>query len=190
MEQLTAGEAYDRLKRGNERFLNDSVQAAGRDSARRKMLAKSQEPFVAVLCCADSRVVPEIVFDAGLGELFVIRVAGNVANTCTIASIEYAVAVLGTKLVAVMAHANCGAVAAALAGGGPSKNLDYLLDYIQPAVALSDDPDVDSVARINTRLSADRLIEESDIIRGAVENEDVRIVTAFYHPGTGEVELD
>lgn len=185
----TADEAYDRLKLGNERFLNETPETAGREAARCKMLAKSQEPFAAILCCADSRVVPEMVFDAGLGELFVIRVAGNVANTCTVASIEYAVKVLQTKLVVVMAHGNCGAVTAALAGDSPSKNLDYLLDYIQPAIALSEDPAVDAVARLNTKLSADRLIAESDIIREAVRDQGVRVATAFYYPGTGEVEF-
>ena len=189
MEQLTADEAYERLKQGNQRFLSDTVEGAGRDGSRCKMLAKSQQPFAIILCCADSRVVPEITFDTGLGELFVVRVAGNVANTSTIASIEYAVANLGTKLVAVMAHGNCGAVAAALAGGAASKSLEYLLEYIQPAVASSDDPDVDAVARLNAKLNAERLIAESEIIREASQNDGVKIVTAFYYPGTGEVEL-
>ena len=189
MGQLTAEEAYDRLKKGNERFLSGTINTIGRDSARRKMLAKSQEPFAVILCCADSRVVPEIVFDTGLGELFVIRVAGNVANTCSIASIEYAVANLNTKLVVVMAHGNCGAIAAALAGGDASKNLRYLLDYIQPAVDRSEDRDVDAIARLNTRLSADRLIEESEIIAESVDNDGARIVGAFYCPETGKAEL-
>ncbi len=189
MEQLTADKAYERLKQGNQRFLNDTVEAAGRDSVRRKMLTKSQQPFAIILCCADSRVVPEIAFDAGLGELFSVRVAGNVANTSTIASIEYAVANLGTKLVAVMAHGNCGAVAAALAGGNASKSLKYLLDYIQPAVDSSEDRNVDAVDRLSAKLNAERLLAESEIIREAIENDGVRIVTAFYHPGTGETEL-
>lgn len=189
MQQLTAAEAYTRLEQGNERFLSGEIKAVGRDSARRKMLARSQAPFAAILCCADSRVVPEIAFDTGLGELFVVRVAGNVANTCSIASVEYAVANLGTKLVVVMAHGNCLAVAAALAGGDASKNQRYLLDHIQPAIDRSEDRNVDAVARLNTRLSAERLIEESEIISGAVENDGVRIVSAFYYPGTGVAEL-
>jgi carbonic anhydrase len=153
------------------------------------MLAKSQDPFAAVLCCADSRVVPEIVFDAGLGELFVIRVAGNVANVATIASLEYAVAVLGVKLLMIMAHGNCGAVTAALAGSGASDNLQYLLDYIQPAVERSERANVDEVARLNAKLNAERMLEESEIVRQAVDSGDVRIVTVFYDPGTGEANL-
>jgi len=116
-------------------------------------------------------------------------VAGNVANRSTIASIEYAVANLGTKLVVVMGHQNCGAVVAAIAGGSISPCLDYLLEYIQPAVQSSEDPDPDAVARRNAQVSAERLVTESDIIRDAVENDGVRIVTAFYHPSTGQIEL-
>ena len=189
MEKLTADEAYEKLRQGNQRFLTNTVEGSGRDEARREMLATGQQPFAIILCCADSRVVPELAFDTGLGELFVVRVAGNVANICTIASIEYAVANLGTKLIAVMAHKSCGAVAAAVAGGHPSESLKHLLDYIQPAVAGSDDPDVDAVARFNAKLSAERLIDESDIIREAVENDGVKIVTGFYFPATGEIEL-
>jgi len=189
METLTADQAYERLKQGNQRFLDDTAEGAGRDDARRKMLAKSQLPFAIILCCADSRVVPELAFDTGLGELFVVRVAGNVANVSTVANIEYAVANLVTKLIAVMAHGNCGAVAAAIAGAGGSKSLSYLLEYIQPAVAGSDDGETDAVARLNAKLTAERLIADSDIIREAVDNDGVRIATAFYSPGTGEIEL-
>lgn len=189
MERLTADEAQSRLRQGNQRFLNGRLAGAGRDEARRRLLADSQHPFAVILCCADSRVVPEITFDTGIGELFVVRVAGNVANLSTIASIEYALANLGTKLVVVMGHQNCGAVAAAVAGGSVSPSLDHLLDYIRPAVESSDNPDPDAVAQRNTRLSAERLVTESDIIREAVEHDGTRIVTAFYQPGTGQIEL-
>jgi len=181
VDKLTANEAYERLREGNQRFLNDALEGAGRDEARRQLLAESQHPFAVIHCCADSRVAPEIAFDTGIGELFVVRVAGNVANRSTIASIEYAVANLGTKLVVVMGHQN--------AGGSISPCLDYLLEYIQPAVQSSEDPDPDAVARRNAQVSAERLVTESDIIRDAVENDGVRIVTAFYHPSTGQIEL-
>jgi carbonic anhydrase len=130
----------------------------------------------------------EIFFDTGPGELFVVRVAGNVANPSSIASIEYAVAHLGTKLIVVMAHESCGAVAAAIKGGDAGKNLNTLLGYIQPAIG-SGDKAVNEVARRNARQSADRLLSESDIIRPAVESGDVKIVTAFFH-FNGEVEFD
>ena len=153
------------------------------------MLAKSQDPFAAILCCADSRVVPEIAFDAGLGELFVIRVAGNVANKATIASMEFAVAHLGTKLIVIMAHGNCGAVGAAMRGGDTSPHLRYLLDHIQPAVECSKSRDVDAVARLSAKLNLKRMVAESEIIRSGVESDGVGIITAFYNPGTGEVDL-
>ena len=158
MDQLTADEAYERLRQGNKRFLDGTVEGAGRDEARREMLAEGQQPFAIILCCADSRVVPELAFDTGLGELFVVASPATWPTSATIASIEYAVANLGTKLVAVMAHRSCGAVAAAIAGGDVTKSLQHLLAYIQPAVAGSDDADVDAVARLNAKLNAERLV--------------------------------
>ena len=131
----------------------------------------------------------DIVFDAGLGDLFVIRVAGNVANTTSIASIEYAVANLGSKLVVVLGHEGCGAVAAARDGGDLGENLNTLLGFIRPAL---DPPvkDMNLIVRRNARNSANRLMERSDIIRGAVESGEVRIVTAFYHFSDGAVEFE
>jgi carbonic anhydrase len=186
---LTAEESRRRLEEGNLRFLRDTPRAEGRDGAARAMLAKSQDPFAVILCCADSRVVPEIAFDAGLGELFVIRVAGNVANKATIASVEFAVANLGTKLVVVMAHANCGAVAAAIGRSDASPHLRYLLEHIEPAVEGSGHEDVDTVARRNAELTVRRMTAESEIIRIGAATGGVEVVTAFYTPGTGRVDL-
>jgi carbonic anhydrase len=178
--------ALEKLKRGNSRFLD----RAGVNEARRKQLASGQQPHVAILGCADSRTAPEIVFDAGLGELFVVRVAGNVANTASIASIEYAVSQLGTRLVVVLAHESCGAVGAALAGGDAGKNLNRLLEHITPAVEASGDSDVNVVARHSARWNAARLTSESAILRDAVSHDGLRIVTAFHHFTTGAVEFD
>ena len=189
MESLDAGEALERLKQGNERFRTGSAEGAGRIGSRHEELITSQRPFAVLLSCSDSRVPTEIVFDTGLGDLFVVRVAGNVANQSSIASIEYALANLGTKLVVVMAHQNCGAVGAAIAGGDAGKNLNSLLSHIQPALD-PQEPDADVIARRNARVSAERLISESDIIRAATEDADVRIVTSFFHFSNGEVEFD
>jgi carbonic anhydrase len=189
MDRLTADEAYERLKQGNRRFLSGEVEGAGRDAERRQQVAGGQWPFAAILCCADSRVVPELAFDTGIGELFVVRVAGNVASRSAIASIEFAISQLGTKLLVVMAHGGCGAVTAAIAGGAPSPSLEHLLEHIRPAVEAGDSSDVDEVARRNATLSADEMSAKSDIIREAVEDGGVKVVTAFYHPGTGEVDL-
>ena len=174
------------LKNGNARFLK-RVEA---NEPRCAELARGQQPLTIVLGCADSRVAPEIAFDAGLGELFVVRVAGNVANTASIASIEYAVAHLGARLIVVLAHENCGAVGAALEGGDAGKNLNQLLEHIRPAVQASGDGDVNAVARRSARLNADRLTTESEILSEATLHDGLRIVTAFFHFTTGAVEFD
>jgi carbonic anhydrase len=190
METLTAEQALERLKQGNDRFRGDQLEGTGRDGARREALAGGQHPFAIILGCADSRVSPEIAFDAGLGELFVTRVAGNVANRSSIASIEYAVTHLGPKLVVVMGHESCGAVNAALEGGDAGPNLNHLLEHIQPALAATGEGGVDAVSRSNAALQAERMVQESDIIRRAVEEEGVKIVSAYYHLRTGAFEFE
>jgi carbonic anhydrase len=187
---MNAESALERLKAGNKRFVDDLSDGDNRYTSDRRGLVGGQQPFAVILGCSDSRVPPEIAFDTGLGELFVVRVAGNVANTSSIASVEYAVANLGTKLVVVLAHMNCGAVNAALSGAGAGKNLDHLLEHIRPALADPKQRDVNTVARRNASVSADRLVQESEIIRLAIERDGVRIVTAFYDLLTGTVEFD
>ena len=140
-----ADEALTSLKAGNERFVADKLDGKLQDSSRREELTAGQAPYAIILSCADSRVVPEFTFDTGLGELFVLRVAGNVANTSTIASIEYAVAHLGCNLIVVLGHQSCGAVTAALAGGDNGYNLNHLVAHIVPAIDSCGESDVDSV---------------------------------------------
>ncbi len=197
MATQNTDEALERLRLGNERFRTGRAVGASRDSARHEELIKGQRPFAIILGCSDSRVPTEIIFDTGFGDLFVIRVAGNVANTASIASIEYAVLHLGAKLIVVMAHQSCGAVTAAIEGGDAGKNLNRLLSHIQPALEPPQpetrkdaDQDVDVVARRNAKISAERLINESDILRTATEESGVKIVTAFFHFTNGEVEFD
>jgi len=108
IKNLSAEKALEKLKAGNKNFVSDKLEGNLQDAARRKSLASGQNPYAIILSCADSRVVPELAFDSGLGEIFVIRVAGNVANTSTTASIEYAVAHLGVKLIVVLGHESCG----------------------------------------------------------------------------------
>jgi carbonic anhydrase len=141
-----------------------------------------QHPFAVVLACADSRVAPEILFDAGLGELFVIRVAGNVANPSTIGSIEYAVHHLGTRLVVALGHTRCGAICAAMSGERDSENLAALLDFIEPALGPDD---VDEVSLRNTRVQKDRILAESTIVRES----GAEVTTGFLHIETGAVDL-
>ena len=127
-------EALEKLRIGNDHFVNDKLDRKLQNSQRRHELTDGQYPDAIILSCADSRVVPELAFDTGLGELFVVRVAGNVANASSIASIEYAVANLGTKLIVVIGHESCGAVVAAIKGGDNGPNLNTLLGYVQPSI--------------------------------------------------------
>ena len=115
--------------------------------------------------------------------------AGNIANTSSIASIEYAVAHLNVKLIVVLGHQNCGAVTAALAKSDDGKNLDHLLSFIHPAIINSDSKDVDDVSHIHAKLTAKKLIEESSIISNAVNTETTKIVTAYYNLETGQVDF-
>ncbi|MCL4118617.1 UNVERIFIED_CONTAM: hypothetical protein GTU68_013546 [Idotea baltica] len=187
---MTIQDSLNRLKEGNERFVADKLDGKLQDSSRRNDLTGGQQPYAIILSCADSRVVPELAFDTGLGELFVLRVAGNVANSSTIASIEYAVAHCGSKLIVVMGHQSCGAVTAALAGGDNGYNLNHLLSHIAPAMAKADDgAEVNDVVKINAELNADELKNRSSIIGNAVASDDVKIVSAYYNLDSGKVDF-
>lgn len=183
-------DALQRLKDGNARFANAQRDTAVPDAAEIQKHTGGQAPYAILLSCADSRVAPELAFDAGIGELFVLRVAGNVANTSTIASIEYAVAHLGTKLIVVMGHQSCGAVGAAVAGGDNGPNLNKLVSYIQPAVdKLGKDADVADIIKENANVSASTLTAQSDIISNAVASDGVKIVSAYYNLDSGKVDF-
>lgn len=187
---MTQAEVIQRLKDGNARFVQDSLDGQLQDSSRRGSLTGGQEPYAIILSCADSRVVPELAFDTGLGEIFVVRVAGNVANNSTIASIEYAVAHIGTPVIVVLGHQSCGAVTAAVAGGDNGHNLNHLLVHITPAIAASGDgASVNDVVRKNAELTASELADRSAIIRNAVNNDQLQILPAYYHLDTGRVEF-
>jgi len=187
---MTAHEVLDRLKAGNARFVEDKLDGKLQDSSRRGALTGGQSPYAIILSCADSRVVPELAFDTGLGEIFVIRVAGNVANTESLASIEYAVAHLGTPLIVVLGHESCGAVTAAIGGGDNGYNLNMLLAQISPAVAASGaGAAVNDVVKKNAELTANELINRSAIVADAVNSGKVKIVPAYYNLGSGAVDF-
>lgn len=187
---MTGKEALQRLQEGNERFVADKLDGKLNDSSRRNDLTGGQSPYAIVLSCADSRVVPELAFDTGLGEIFVIRVAGNVANTESIASIEYAVAHLGTKLIMVLGHQSCGAVTAAISGGNNGYNLNILLSQIAPAIAdAGDGAEVNTVVKKNAENVAADLSSRSSIIADAVANGGLEIVPAYYNLDSGKVDI-
>jgi len=189
MSNLSWNEALDRLQAGNTRFIKDKLEHKNQDSARREQLTKGQHPFAIILGCADSRVVPELAFDVGLGDLFVVSVAGNVANTSSIASIEYAVANLGVNLVMVMGHESCGAVTAAIDGIDAGPNLNQLISLIEPAVKQSSDKSINEVVKENVRLNAKSMVDNSDIISTAIKENNLKIVTAYYNLKSGVVDF-
>lgn len=187
---MTHQECLKRLKEGNIRFIKDHLNGKLQDSSRRNSLIGGQEPYAIILGCADSRVVPELAFDTGLGELFTVRVAGNVANVSSIASIEYAVVHYGTKLIVVLGHQSCGAVTAAVAGGDKGSNLNHLLGHIAPAISNSKKgASINEVVRKNAELTAIELLNNSSIIKNVVNLGEVKIISAYYHLDTGKVEF-
>lgn len=187
---MTAKDIMKRLKDGNARFVKDKLDGKLQNSSRRGELTGGQDPYAIILSCADSRVVPELAFDTGLGELFVLRVAGNVANTSTIASIEYAVAHIGSPVLVVMGHESCGAVTAAVGGGDNGYNLNHLLSHITPAIAASrKNSSVNTIVKKNAKLTVEELKSRSSIIGGAVENGKLEVVPAYYNLGSGKVEF-
>lgn len=186
---ITWQNANERIKTGNTNFVTDNLNNDLQDSSRRKDVVSGQHPFSVVLTCSDSRVVPELIFDTGIGELFVIRVAGNVANPSSIASIEYAVAHLNVKLIVVLGHQSCGAITAALADNNNGKDLDHLLNFIQPAIVDSDSKDVDEVSYVYAKLTAKKLIKDSSIILNSIKTKNTKIVPAFYSLETGLVNF-
>jgi len=183
-------EVIDRLKNGNSRFVEDKLDGQLQDSSRRDNLTGGQEPYAIVLSCADSRVVPELAFDTGLGELFVVRVAGNIANSSSIASMEYAVAHCGSKVIVVLGHQSCGAVTAAMNGGDNGYNLNHLLSHITPAISASDEgASVTDVVKKNAEMTAKELENRSSIIGDAVRSGDVKIYPAYYNLDSGKVDF-
>ncbi|MCF6357925.1 MAG: carbonic anhydrase [Draconibacterium sp.] len=187
---MTTSEILTRLSAGNKRFANDQLNSYLQDSLRRKSIIDTQKPFAIILGCTDSRIVPELIFDTGLGELFVVRVAGNIANKSSVASIEFAVAHLNCKVIMVLGHQNCGAVTEALKGGDYGENMNHLLSYLTPAITASAKmATVDDVVKTNAKLTIEELKNRSDILKKAANNGDVIIVPAFYDMDSGFVEF-
>jgi len=175
-----ADQVLSSLLEGNKRFLADTPAGPHRDQARRTESLKGQCPDAIILSCADSRVAPELLFDVGIGDIFVIRVAGNTANSASIASIEYAVANLKTPLIIVMGHQSCGAITAALAGGDNGHHLNMLLAHANRAVCGDHGGDVNTAVKLHAQNTAEDLAARSPIIGGAVASGDLKIVSAYY----------
>jgi carbonic anhydrase len=190
--KVTSEEALKRLKDGNTRFVKDELSRPNQSLQRRLKLAQGQEPFAAVLSCADSRVPPEIVFDQGLGDLFVVRIAGNIMESGGVGSLEYAVEHLHVPLIVVLGHQHCGAVAAAVKGGEPLNHVKYLLRPIQPAVKASEGKPGDKLensVKENVAMVVRQLSESKPYLGEMVKSGKLKIVGGYYDWDTGSVTL-
>jgi len=184
---LSPREAVDFLHAGNARFVAGKTAAPNRDIARLRQVAPKQTPFAAFLGCADSRVPVEIVFDQGFGDLFVTRIAGNVAATENIASLEFATQILGARVLYVLGHTACGAVAAAARAEPVPGQISALFQHIRPAVRAARG-DVAAAVRENVRLQAQTLVEGSTVIAALVAAGKVVVAGGVFDLETGGVE--
>jgi len=200
---IPALEALERLREGNARFVSsERNHDALTSERRRRKVAAAQEPFAIILGCSDSRVPAEIVFDQGLGDLFVIRVAGNIVAPSGIGSVEFAAAQFNTRLVVVLGHSNCGAITATINELGrrseeQSRNLRSIVDRIRPSVAAlmaigkhQDHEDlVRRAVRANIMMSVNQLRHGSEILESLIQNDGLVVVGAEYSLDTGVVEF-
>lgn len=200
---INAQAALARLREGNRRFASGQSSLERTLTQKRRMeLLSDQEPFAIVLGCSDSRAPAEIIFDQGLGELFVIRVAGNIIAPSLVGSVEFAAERFGTRLVVVLGHSSCGAVAATVdsllqSSDAPSKNLASIIDRIKPAVLeltqteLAEDRTslIEHAVRANVRMSVDHLRHGSAILENLIQNDGLVVLGAEYSLETGVVEL-
>jgi carbonic anhydrase len=186
---LSPDDAVRALLDGNGRYVERHLTSFNEDLAllRQNNIAK-QEPFAAVLACADSRVPVELVFDQSIGRLFVTRVAGNVATSEIIASLEYGAAVLGTAAILVLGHESCGAVKAAIAGKPEPGQISALYAPIRPAVEQAHG-DLDAAVRINARIQTNLLATASPVLAGLIKEGKLKIVAGYYALASGKVSL-
>jgi carbonic anhydrase len=207
---IPAGEGLARLREGNRRFVaNETTRSALSSEARRAELLARQSPFAIILGCSDSRVPAELVFDQGFGDLFVIRVAGNIVAPSQVGSVEFAAARFGTRLVVVMGHSQCGAIIAALEelqgrASTQSRNLRSIVDRVRPSVENvlagqrrsagdddrgTDDSLIRDAVRANVRVSVDHLRHGSELLEQLIRTDGLRVVGAEYSLESGVVEF-
>ena len=192
-DNLSAQDAIKKLTEGNERFIKLKEKHPDSNKKRRSEMLKGQHPFVVILSCSDSRVPPELIFDQGLGDIFEIRNAGNVLDEHVIGSIEYAVMHCGVKLIVIMGHQDCGAIAATLSGKSETKYIKSLEDSIQPAVEDCKkqglDVNSDNVVKAHVMQDIEELMsQDTELVKYMKENK-VQVVPAYYHLDTGKVDF-
>lgn len=188
---MTPDEALQKLMDGNKRFVQQKRQNPNQTTARLTQVAQGQNPFAAILSCADSRVPPEIVFDQGLGDLFVVRDAGNIATPEEIGSIEFGTAVLGAKILMVIGHSACGAVKATIKGDAVPGQIGSILEAIKPALANvtgEGDEKLENAIKANVMLQMRRM-QASPVIQQLVTAGKLKVVGAYYDLDSGVISL-
>jgi carbonic anhydrase len=186
---LSPDAALKELTEGNQRFTSDRMTSHEHDLAvLRDHTIEKQEPFAGVLSCADSRVPVELIFDQSIGRLFVNRVAGNIVTSEIIASLEYGAAVLGTKVILVLGHSNCGAVKATIQAKEVPGQISALYPHIQPAVDQAG-PRLEEATKANAKIQAALMRQASTVIAGLVKESKLKVVAAYYDIGSGAVTL-
>lgn len=190
-QEKKSPQAYiQQMMEGNERYMQDKLEHPNRTSARRESLTSIQEPFAAIIGCSDSRVAPEIIFDQGIGDLFVVRIAGNVLGVTELASVEYAVNALHASVIFVLGHENCGAVKAVLAG--QTEGIEPISVRVEEALKnstdrLSENP-VENAIKKNVQFVVGQL-EQDPIFSKLISEGKLAVVGGYYQLATGKVEL-
>lgn len=183
-------QGIDRLMQGNKRYVEDALEHPNRTTIRREAIVSNQEPFAVIVGCSDSRVAPEIIFDQGLGDLFTVRVAGNVIGPLELNSVEYAVIYLHSSVILVLGHENCGAVTAVIQGN--TKDIESVAELIKPSV---DDVRVKSPKNLleaSVKKNALRMkgyLLGNPVIQQLVTDKKLEVYAGYYHLQTGSVEL-
>jgi carbonic anhydrase len=178
----------ERLMEGNARYVSGNVTKKDLTAMRTATL-NGQKPFVTIISCSDSRVVPEYIFDAGIGELFVVRLAGNIVDSCAMGSIEYGVEHLHTPLLVVLGHEKCGAVTAACQLVQAKNNIDFVLEKIKPAIGRVGRDNVENTIDENVKCTLDYIVNTSKEVKHLVEQGKLKLVGMKYSFATGKVEL-
>lgn len=191
VSSLTPDQALAQLMAGNERYVAGQAKHPHQDAARRAEVSGGQNPFAIILGCSDSRVPPEVLFDQGIGDLFIIRVAGNIVDEVVLGSIEYAAEHLHTPLAVVLGHSKCGAVSATVAGGELEGHLPSLAKTIQPAVDRAKTQSGDLITnsiRENALMMADQLRSSEPILAELVHAGKLKVIALHYDLDSGKVE--
>lgn len=186
------GKVLQALLDGNKRFAGSKQIHPNQDKERRDEVSKGQKPFAVVIGCSDSRIPPEILFDQGIGDLFIIRLAGNIVDDLALGSIEYAADHLGTRLIVVLGHSKCGAVTATVQGGDAHGHVAGIVNAIIPAVEKAKEAPgdlVDNAIRENAKLVAANIASSKPILEKMVEEGKIAVVTLYYDIDTGLVEI-